>query len=56
MVTACCVWLMRCDAISGHPAVDQVAVIGIPHELWGEQVHAVVVRKAGAEVPLFGPC
>ena len=37
-------------AISSHSAVEQVAVIGIPHELWGEQVHAVVVRTADATV------
>lgn len=38
------------NAISSHAAVEQVAVIGIPHELWGEQVHAVVVRIADAIV------
>ena len=38
------------NAISSHAAVEQVAVIGIPHELWGEQVHAVVVRAADAVV------
>lgn len=36
------------SAISLHAAVAQVAVIGIPHELWGEQVHAIVVLRPGA--------
>ena len=26
-----------------HPAVKQVAVIGVPHETHGEEIHAVVV-------------
>jgi long-chain acyl-CoA synthetase len=38
------------NAISTHEAVAQVAVIGIPHELWGEAVHAVIVPHEGAVV------
>ena len=37
------------NAISQHPAVAQCAVVGIPNERWGEQVHAVVVLKSGAK-------
>jgi acyl-CoA synthetase (AMP-forming)/AMP-acid ligase II len=35
------------NAIASHAAVAQVAVIGIPHDVWGEAVHAIVVLKEG---------
>ena len=31
-----------------HPAVQEVAIVGLPHELWGEVPHAFVVLKTGA--------
>jgi fatty-acyl-CoA synthase len=37
-------------AIELHPAVLEVAVIGIPDEKWGERPKAFVLRRPGAEV------
>ncbi len=37
------------SALSAHPAVDDVAVFGIPHEEWGEEIKAVVQAAPDAE-------
>lgn len=37
------------NVLHGHPAVAMCAVIGIPHDVWGETVHAVAVLREGHE-------
>jgi acyl-CoA synthetase (AMP-forming)/AMP-acid ligase II len=37
------------DVLSGHPEVDQVAVVGVPDDYWGEAVCAVVVPRTGTQ-------
>lgn len=33
-----------------HPAVAECAVVGLPHETWGEAVTAMVVPRSGSDV------
>ena len=47
------------DVLYRHPAVLECAVIGVPHERWGETPKALVVRRDGvnaAEAEIIGFC
>jgi fatty-acyl-CoA synthase len=37
-------------ALQKHPAVREVAILGVPSERWGEEVVAVVVARDGQEL------
>jgi acyl-CoA synthetase (AMP-forming)/AMP-acid ligase II len=38
------------DVLTTHPQVKAAAVIGVPHEAFGEQVHAYLVAAPGSSV------
>ena len=38
-------------ALTDHPAIEVAAVIGVPHDVWGEQVGAVLRVRASHERP-----
>ena len=40
------------DVISAHPAVNEVVVIGVPDERWGEAVKACVSLRSGSSLTL----
>jgi acyl-CoA synthetase (AMP-forming)/AMP-acid ligase II len=38
------------EVLNGHPTVADVAVVGLPHERWGEEIVAIVVPSVGSEI------
>jgi acyl-CoA synthetase (AMP-forming)/AMP-acid ligase II len=40
------------DVVASHPSVREVAVVGVPHEKWGESVKACVSLVEGTALTL----
>ncbi|KRB82359.1 hypothetical protein ASE00_09825 [Sphingomonas sp. Root710] len=40
------------DVLASHPAIAELAIIGIPHPVWGEAVHAVIVAQGSERITL----
>ena len=38
------------DVLAGHEAIDDVVVVGVPDDEWGQRIAAVVVVRAGASL------
>jgi acyl-CoA synthetase (AMP-forming)/AMP-acid ligase II len=38
------------EVLIQHPAVSEACVVGVPHEIWGEAVKALVVLRHGETV------
>jgi len=38
------------NVLMGHPGVSDCAVIGVPHDKWGETAKAILVKHSGAEI------
>jgi len=38
------------NVIAGHPDVHEIAIVGVPHDKWGEVPIAFVVRRASASI------
>ena len=46
-------WISSIDlenSVMAHPAVQQAAVVGVPHPVWQERPLLLVIRKPGADV------
>ncbi len=42
------------DLLAGHPAIREVAVVGVPDEEWGRRLKAVIALNEGAELDEAG--